>query len=161
MNYNDKAKLNFDFDYSNPTNIVPCIPIQGVALFKTIVSGKMSHLGNLQPGLEFNEDDNEPISGSWFIPVSCTPKDQTTINTVYRSVYVAANGDELHAVEEVTLTFTSPRGGTFQGTSTVNGADSTGRFKDASGSWNSVNGVFDALPGGDGASWEIEGEITY
>ncbi len=73
-----------------------------IALFKTIVSGKMSHLGNLQPGFEFNEDDNEPISGSWFIPVSCYPLNQTTINTVYRSVYVAANGDELHAVEEVT-----------------------------------------------------------
>lgn len=156
-----KAQLDFTFDYSNQINIVPCVPAQGVFLFKTIVSGNVSHLGNLQPGIEFNEGTNEPISGSWFVPVSCTPKGPTTIEAEYRSVYVAANGDELHATEVVTLTFTGDRVGTFVGTGTINGQLSTGRFKFASGMWEAINGVFDATIEGNSASWEIDGTISY
>ena len=157
-----KAKLEFLFDYSNNINTVECVP--GVALFKTVVSGNMSHLGNLQPGLEFDEDTNEPINGSYFIPVSCqlaSPPPALVLETEYRSVYVAANGDELHATELVTLTFMGERVGTFSGTGTINGDQSTGRFKDASGSWVISNGLFDASIEGNSASWEMEGEITY
>ena len=155
-----KARLDFLFDYSNNINTVECVP--GVYLFKTIVSGNMSHLGNLQPGLEFDEDTNEPISGSYFIPVSCqivSPPPALVLETEYKSVYVAANGDELHAIENVFLTFTSERTGTFAGTGTIEGG--TGRFQNASGTWESKNGVFDATIEGNSASWEIEGEITY
>ena len=154
-----KGRLDFIFDYSNDINRLECVP--GVFLYKTIVSGNMSNLGNLKPGNEFDEGANEPISGSWFIPITCTPTGPFTIDTEYRSVYVAANGDELHATEEVSLTFTGDRVGFFVGRGTINGDLSTGRFKYASGEWETINGVFDATPEGNSATWEIEGEITY
>ncbi|MGB5316456.1 MAG: hypothetical protein WBN56_10685 [Robiginitalea sp.] len=156
-----KGQLDFSFDYSNDLNIVSC-GVPGVALFKTIVSGNMSHLGNLQPGSEFDEVLNEPVIGSYLIPISCqivAPPPAVVLNAVYRSVYVAANGDELHATENVLLTFMSERAGTFVGTVTIDGG--TGRFKDATGTWNTNNGIFDASVEGNTASWEIEGEISY
>ena len=160
-----KAQLEFqfDYDYTPPTSIVLCglgFPPEGPALFQTLVSGNMSHLGRLEPGMS---GDGIPLSGSHFMPVSCSAdvSQGLVLTTVYRSVYVAANGDELHATERVIITFTEERSGTFEGTGEVNGADSTGRFAGASGGWDFMNGIFDALPGGAGASWTMEGEITY
>ena len=160
-----KGQLNFSFDYSNNLNIVSC-GVPDVALFKTIVSGNMSHLGNLQPGSEFDEDKNEAVIGSYLIPVSCaiaaTPP-PVVLETEFRSVYVAANGDKLYAMEKVTLTFNPDdpevRTGTFEGTATIYGG--TGRFTYATGNWVMKNGVFDATVEGNTASWEIEGVITY
>lgn len=159
-----KANLDFIFDYQNtaPQNIVPCpgtpTPPPGqnpIALFQTIVSGNMAHLGNLQPGFEFDDDNNVPLSGSYLIPQSC---DATatfpTLVTTYTSVYVAANGDELHALEEVFINFAT---GTFEGTAVVQEGEGSGRFTNATGTWNLINGTFDPV----GASWEIAGEITY
>lgn len=156
-----KGQMDFSFDYSNNRNIVSC-GVPGVALFKTIVSGNMSHLGNIQPGSEFDEDENEAVIGSYLIPVSCAiaaPPPAVVLNTEYRSVYVAANGDKLYATENVTLTFQSERAGTFVGTVTIDGG--TGRFEGASGYWVSNNGIFDASVEGNSASWEIVGEISY
>ena len=156
-----KAKLEFLFDYANtaPGDIVDCGG--GVLLFRNLISGNMSHLGILEPG----QSDSESSSGSYFMPVSCEITafpPALVVETVYTAVYVAANGDELHTEENVTLYFNPDnRTGTFIGTARIDKGKSTGRFQNASGSWNSVNGVFDALPDGDGASWEIEGEITY
>jgi hypothetical protein len=163
-----EAKLHFMFDYENTAgvNIVPCpgAPAQSpganpVALFQTIVSGNMSHLGNLQPGSEFDDAANVPLVGSYLVPESCDGTSFPTLETVYNAVYVAANGDELWATENVSITFMDARSGFFVGTSEVVGG--TGRFEGASGAWELKNGIFDALPGGEGASWEIEGEITY
>ena len=160
-----KAQLDFLFDYDNTAeaNIVPCpgtpppgtIPTlpNGIALFQTIVSGNMTHLGNLQPGAEFDDFKNEPISGSYLIPQSCDAVDTfPLVYTTYASVYVAANGDELYALEEVVINFAT---GTFEGLAIIQ--DGEGRFEGASGEWELKNGTFDGV----GASWEIEGEITY
>ncbi|MDM9632680.1 hypothetical protein [Robiginitalea aurantiaca] len=163
-----KAQLDFLFDYENtaPANIVPCpgtpppgtIPElpNGFALFQTIVSGNMAHLGNLQPGSEFDDDKNEPISGSYLIPQTCDAIGTFPfeVRTTYLSVYVAANGDELHALENVRINFAT---GTFEGEAEVQIHDGNGRFKNATGKWVLKNGTFDSV----GASWEIEGEITY
>lgn len=157
-----KAQVNFVFDFQNtaPQNIVPCPgtppPAEGenpIALFQTVVSGNMSHLGNLQPGTAFDDENNIPLSGSYLVPQSC---DATTTFPVlvsnYSSFYVAANGDTLYASEDVWIDFST---GTFMGTAVIMGG--TGRFADASGSWELTNGTFDGV----GASWEIIGEITY
>lgn len=159
-----KANLDFIFDYQNtaPQNIVPCPgtppPPPGqnpIALFQTIVSGNMSHLGNLQPGFEFDDANNVPLSGSYLIPQSCDATTTfPTLVTTYTSVYVAANGDELHALEEVFINFAT---GTFEGTAVVQEGEGSGRFTNATGTWNLINGTFDPV----GASWEIAGEITY
>ena len=163
-----KAKLHFIFDYENMVgvNVVLCpgafLPPLGanpVALFQTIVSGNMSHLGNLQPGSEFDDAANVPLVGSYLVPESCDGTSFPTLETVYNAVYVAANGDELWATENVSITFMDARSGFFVGTSEVIGG--TGRFEGASGAWELKKGIFDALPGGEGATWEIEGEITY
>ncbi len=69
-----KAQLDFDFDYSNPTNIVPCIhDTMDVALFKTIVSGKMSHLGSFQPGSESMRTTMNLLAVDGLIPATCAP----------------------------------------------------------------------------------------
>jgi hypothetical protein len=158
-----KAQLDFLFDYVNtpPESIIACgLGPEGPRLFQTLVSGNMSHLGKLEPGLS---GDGIPLSGSYFMPVSCSASftPGLVLTTEYTSVYIAANGDELHAIEYVTITFADANTGTFEGMTEVNGTDSTGRFAGAEGGWELKNGTFNAEPPGAGASWEIRGSITY
>lgn len=156
-----KAQLDFVFDFQNTAlqNIVLCpgtpTPPPGqnpIALFQTIVSGNMSHLGNLQPGTEFDDGNNVPLSGSYLVPQTCDGATFPVLVTTYDSFYVAANGDMLYAQENVFINFAT---GTFQGTAIIQGG--TGRFSGATGSWDLIGGTFDGV----GASWEISGEMTY
>lgn len=153
-----KAQMNFVFDFNNtlPTNIVTCVAGPPVPIGQSLMSGNVSHLGNLQPGESFPDYN---IVGSYLTPISCNSTNFPVLETVYKGVYIAANGDELHTEESVFITFTdlpSTSTGIFSGTGkAVNGG--TGRFANASGSWELIGGTF----ANGAASWEMEGVITY
>jgi hypothetical protein len=131
----------------------------GFALTRNVISGHMTHLGKLRPGI--SSEDGVPISGSFGNPTSCLVNvDFDRATTVYHVNYVAANGDELHTVEDVLLIFNlvdypDYSVGSFEGTIEIVGG--TGRFKNASGNMVFVDAIF----GPEGSSWELEGEITY
>ncbi|MCJ7468197.1 MAG: hypothetical protein MUO53_16075 [Maribacter sp.] len=131
----------------------------GFALSRNILSGTMTHLGKLQPGV--SNEAGVPISGSFGNPISCLVNvsfDEAT--TVYEVNYVGANGDEIHTVENVTLIFNLAEYpdysvGTFEGTIEIVGG--TGRFANATGHMVELDATF----GPGGSSWRLEGEITY
>ena len=101
-----KAKL-FNFADPNQTeeNLLLCAP--GFPLTRNIIGGNMSHMGKLQQGSGFDEDEGVPISGSYGVPTSCIPNDEfgSSLTTEYDVYYVAANGDRFVTKEFVTINF--------------------------------------------------------
>ena len=164
-----KAKL-FNFADPNQTegNLLLCA--LGFPLTRNIINGNMSHLGKLQPGSDFDEDEGVPISGSYGVPTSCIPNaDLSSLTTEFDVYYVAANGDRFVTKEFVTIDFNLDdfpdySVGTFTNTLYVNGdpipitiVSGTGRFEGATGELFFVDAVF----GPGGTTWELVGEITY
>ena len=149
-----KGNISFVLDTSNGP-VLQCGPIP---FFPGLVNGNLSHLGKLQPGQ--SPDGEEPISGSYVIPESCDISGFPEVIVEYSGVFVAANGDQLWARNETTLTFDlpfptdAPPSGTATGTGTYDGGD--GRFDGASGTFM-FNGSF----GGGVVQVISEGEITY
>ncbi len=131
----------------------------GFALTRNIINGNMTHLGKLRPGI--SSEDGVPISGSFGNPTSCLINvDFDKATTVYHVNYVAANGDELHTMEDVLLIFDLANYpdysvGSFEGTIEIVGG--TGRFENAEGNMVFVGATF----GPEGSTWGLEGEIIY
>lgn len=139
----------------DPATLVSCAPEgSGAFLTRNIISGNMTHLGKLRPG-------NADGTGTFGNPVSCSFNESfTEIASVYEVNYVAANGDEVRTVENVTIIFNldddpTYATGTFEGTIEIVGG--SGRFDGATGQMEFVNATF----GPEGSNWEIFGEIIY
>lgn len=163
-------------NYADPNEQTPliCNPeVYSFGLTRNIISGKMSHLGNLQPGVS-DEVTGEILSGSFGVPFSCEINTDTfrELYTIYEVTYVAANGDKFVTEEYVSILFpnTTASGdvdystGTF--TNTLDGDGNpipiriiggTGRFEDAAGELFFMNASF----GPEGSNWELTGEIVY
>lgn len=172
------------FNFADPDqtdqNVLFCLPGDppDFPLSRNIINGNMTHLGKLQPGSEYDEDLNEPITGSYGVPTSCAPgaADLSVVFTEFIVYYVAANGDRFVTEEKVTLRFNVSSGGdvdfnngTFENTLDVNGdpipitiLSGTGRFDGAEGELFQKNGTFSFDEFGNGGStWDLEGTITY
>ena len=170
-----KAKL---FNFPDPNEQAPLICNPQEFLFpltRNIISGQMSHLGNLQPGVS-DELTGDVVSGSFGVPQSCEINLGTfrELTTVYRVTYVAANGDKFVTEEYVSINFPNDTEtgeidyatGTFTNTLDSNGNPipiqivsglGTGRFENATGELFFMNASF----GPEGSFWELVGEITY
>ena len=170
--------FNFGDPDQTDQNVVFCLAPPNFPLSRNIINGNMTHLGKLQPGSEYDEDLNEPITGSYGVPTSCAPgaEDLSVAYTEFIVYYVAANGDRFVTEEEVTLRFNvSPEGvvdfnnGTFENTLDGNGdpipitiVSGTGRFEGATGELFQKNGTFSFDEFGNGGStWDLVGTITY
>lgn len=175
--------FNFPDPDQTAENVVFCLPGEDPPAFplsRNIINGNMTHLGKLQAGSEYDEDLNEPIIGSYGVPVSCTPgaEDLSVAFTEFIVYYVAANGDRFVTEEKVTLRFNvSPEGvvdfnnGTFENTLdmygdpipiTIVSESGTGRFEGATGDLFQKNGTFSFDEFGNGGStWDLVGTITY
>lgn len=145
---------NFPDPDQDPATLLACSPTEfGVALNRNIIGGKMTHLGKLRQG-------NSDGSGTFGNPISCSVNEAfTEISSVYEVNYVAANGDEVFTVEDVTIIFNLDdptfSTGIFEGTVEIVGG--TGRFEGASGNMVFVGATF----GPEGSTWRLEGEISY
>jgi hypothetical protein len=168
-----KAKLS---NFADPNEQAPLICDPQEFLFpltRNILSGQMSHLGNIQPGVS-DEVTGSILSGSFGVPQSCQINLDTfrELITIYQVTYVAANGDKIVTEEYVSIFFPNDTEsgdidystGTFTNTLDSNGnpipiqvVDGDGRFDEASGELFFMNATF----GPEGSSWELVGEITY
>ena len=121
-------------------------PIGDVPITTNHLFGNVTHLGKLQDG----------SSGS---PQTCEVYDLATftLRITYNTIYIAPNGDELYGLSETFVTPAPPTftSGSFYGSVTIDGG--TGRFEDAEGGWDEINGSFDDA----GSSWQIDGSISY
>ena len=165
-----KAKL-FNFADPNQTeeNLLLCAP--GFPLTRNIIGGNVSHMGKLQQGSGFDEEEGVPISGSYGVPTSCIPNDEfaSSLSTEFDAYYVAANGDRFVTKEFVTIDFDLEgfpdySVGTFTNTLDENGnpipitiVSGTGRFEGATGHLYFEGATF----GPESTTWELVGEITY
>lgn len=121
-------------------------PIGPIPITTNDLFGNLTHIGKLQ-------------AGSYGIPLTCEVYDISTftLRLTYILIYVAPNGDELYGESDILVT-PDPQNfdnGSFTGGVVVTGG--TGRFENASGSWDYDNGFYI----GPNSSWEIDGEITY
>lgn len=188
--YNDRPELNavnakgkktrpikatlFNFADPNEQEPLICNPQEFLfPLTRNLISGQMSHLGNLQPGVS-DEFTGEVVSGSLGIPTSCEINLATfrELIAVYEVTYVAANGDKLVTEGSVSILFPNSTAsgdidystGTFTNTLDSDGnpmperiISGTGRFEKAEGDFFFMNASF----GPEGSFWELVGEITY
>jgi hypothetical protein len=164
------------FNFADPNEQAPlvCNPqVFGFPLTRNIISGQMSHLGNLQPGVS-DEVTGEVLSGSFGRPTSCEINLDTfrELITIYEVNYVAANGDQFVTEEYVSIFFPNSTEsgepdystGTFTNTLDSDGnpipiriISGTGRFENAEGELFFKDATF----GPEGSFWELVGEITY
>jgi hypothetical protein len=146
--------FNFADPNQDPATLLECTPFGNDAVLpRNIIGGKMTHLGKLKTG-------STDGSGTFGNPISCSINEAfTEIYSVYEVNYVAANGDEVLTVEDVTIIFNLDdptfSTGTYEGTVEIVGG--TGRFEGASGNMVFVGATF----GPEGSNWQLVGEITY
>ncbi len=163
-------------NFADPNEQTPLICNPQEFLFpltRNVISGNVSHLGNLQPGVS-DEITGEILSGSFGVPISCDINLDTfrELFTIYEVTYMGANGDKFVTEEYVSILFPNNTAGgdidygsgTFTNTLDSDGnpipiriISGTGRFENATGELYFMNASF----GPEGTNWELVGEIVY